>query len=263
MKLSDPAFLTKNLSHRLLGAALIAAGAVGAFAAAGSAHANTTLGTFSVANFNAGDSSNLLSAKVTFTYLSGATNGNLEVTIENLSTPLSDAELIRNVEFAVSGGGSPLSAAVTPYLPSGATELNFTGPSHPAQNGTTSIAAGGSLTNPWDVQASGTSSSPWDLTSDPTSKPSDFVGPDTAADLNSANASVATHQPVLLGPVSFEFNVAGLAGSSTISNVMVGYGTSSGITSASPVSVVTPEPAVLSFMAMGLAGALLMRKRKA
>lgn len=246
----------------------------------------TTLGVFTLNRFNGGDgtATNALNAEVIFSYVSGSGNGNLDVTIENNSTPLSDGELIRNIEFQASNGSGVITppsntSPVNAYLPNGATEVNVS-----ASPFTTATIAVGSSTNLSDETASdpkgdqdgsdawtvtlGTGSY-WNLTSPTAGKPELYVGPSLGGKSNefvnygSINPSVEEHSPVLAGPVTFEFSVSGLTANSSISNVLVGYGTSGGITGPlTPSTTPTPEPSVLALLAMGAMGSLMLMRRR-
>ncbi len=231
----------------------------------------TTLGSFALNGYNGGDgtTTNALNARVIFSYVTGSSNGNLDVTIENNSMPLSDGELIRNIDFQI-GGIAPSSSAA--YLPNGATELTDSG------NGTYSVAtiAPGPSTNLRDDWAlttgSSSSGSYFNLTSEhtQTGKPTDFVGPSILtgsspySNYADGNASVQNSSPIIAGPVTFQVEISGLTANSSISNVLVGYGTSGGITGPLPSSSTpTPEPSVLAFLGMGAIGSLMvMRKRR-
>jgi len=260
-------------SSRWIMAAVMAAG-LSVAAAGQSARATTTqLGVFTLAGFNAGDgNTNPLNAKVIFAY-DTSSNGNLDVTIENNSTPLSDAELIRNILFQASNGGTSItpSGSVTAYLPNGATELTDKGGGSYSTN---TVASGSStaLTDSWSLGTGTLSSSTYfSLTSDHTvsGKPVDFVGPSIVtgsspySNYADGNSSVQNSSPIIAGPVTFEVNIPGLTSTSAISNVLVGYGTSVGYST--PLSggpTPTPEPSVLAFLGMGAVGSLMFLRKK-
>ncbi len=261
---------SKGAGRWLLAAAAVAGLSVAAVGQNARA-TTTTLGSFTLSGFNGGDgtTTNALNATVIFSYVSGSSNGNLDVTIENNSMPQSDGELIRNIDFQVSGITPGSSAA---YLPNGATELTDSG------NGAYSVAtiAVGPSTNLQDDWAlttgSGTSGGYFNLTSEhtQTGKPTDFVGPSIVAGSSpysnyaDGKNSVQNSSPIVAGPVTFQVEVSGLTANSSISNVLVGYGTSGGITGPlTPSTTPTPEPSVLAFLGMGAIGSLMfMRKRR-
>ncbi len=273
---------SKGAGRWLLAAAAVAGLSVVAVGQNARATA-TTLGSFTLNGFQVTGDTNPLNARVIFSYVTGSSNGNLDVTIENNSMPQSDGELIRNIEFQMSNGPSAIAPPNTPvdaYLPNGATEVNVS-----ASPFTTATIAAGSSTNlsnetpgeadggqdgsdAWTVTSD--TGSYWNLTSPASGKPELYVGPslggpsDEFVNYASINPSVEEHSPVLAGPVTFQFNVAGLAANSSISNVLVGYGTSGGITGPLPSSSTpTPEPSVLAFLGMGAIGSLMvMRKRR-
>ncbi len=263
-------------STRWLMAAVAVAG-LSVAATGQSADATTTLlGTFTLSGYDGGDgtSTNALNAKVIFAY-DTSSNGNLDVTIENNSTPLSDGELIRNILFQASNGSTAISpsGSDTAYLPNGATELTDKGG---GSYSTKTISPGSSdtLYDSWSL-TTGTgpvsSATYFSLTSDHTTtgKPVDFVGPSIGTGSSAysnyagANSSVQSSSPIVAGPVTFEVNIPGLLSTSTIGNVLVGYGTSNGIsTPLTPGSTPTPEPSVLAFLGMGAVGSLLMLRKK-
>lgn len=234
----------------------------------------TTLGSFTLTGYNASDT-NPLNAKVTFSYVTGSTNGDLYVTIANNSVPDSDAELIRDILFNI-GGITPVASSTAAYLPSGATELTDGGS---GSFSVKSIPVGSStaLSDDWTQSTSSggaygvPSRNYFDLAATHSSKgkPTDFVGPSILAGSSpyanyaDGNSSVQNSSPILAGPVTFELNIAGLGANSAISNVYVGYGTSGEYSSSlNPSPNPAPEPSVLAFLGMGAIGSLMfMRKR--
>ncbi len=268
----------KFLSPAARGTWMIAAvAAAGLSIAAGGQHARATitpLGSFTLHNYDAGDgtSTNALNATVDFAYNSSGNYGNLDVTITNNSTPLSDAELIRNVLFQASNGSTAItpSGPTTVNLPNGATEING---SDYSSLTTTSVPVGssGQLNRTWVIGTSSYSTptgSYWNLAASTGGQPTDYVGPTAGSgnytNYQDANPSVYQHLPAIAGPVTFGFNIAGLQSTSAISNVYVGYGTSSAITSEPliPSSSPVPEPAALGLFAVGGLGLLMLKRRK-
>lgn len=262
---------SKGAGRWLLAAAAVAGLSVAAVGQNAQA-TTTTLGSFTLSGFNGGDgtTTNALNATVIFSYVSGSSNGNLDVTIENNSMPLSDSELIRNIYFQV-GGITPVSSAA--YLPNGATELTYNGGGSGSVKTIPAGSSASALTDSWALAAgSGNYSGYFNLTSEhtQTGKPTDYVGPSIVAGSSpysnyaDGNPGVQNSSPIVAGPVTFQINVANLAANSSISDVLVGYGTGTALTGPlTPSTTPTPEPSVLAFLGMGAIGSLMfMRKRR-
>jgi hypothetical protein len=181
--------------------------------------------------------------------------GTLSVTLEELSpyTGLSDVSLLSGISFILSGTVS------APTLAS----HSYGGLANLASNGTVTTATEASTH--WGVAlASGTMYLATVGTGSASGKPADLIiGPNTNGNFNSyssVGSSVTGHLPVVLGEASFVIDVPGVTSSTTLSNVMFNFGTTSGQTL---TGVAVPEPASSLMLASGLLGMGLFARKKA
>jgi hypothetical protein len=196
-------------------------------------------------------SGNTDSVEATFT----AGNGTLSVALEELSpyTGLSDVSLLSGVSFILSGTVS------APTLAS----HSYGGLANLASNGTVTTAT--ETSTHWGVAlSSGTMYLATVGTGSASGKPADLIiGPNTNGNFNSyssVSSSVIQHLPVVLGEASFVINVPGVTPSTTISNVLFNFGTTSGQTL---VGMPVPEPMSGLMLASGLLGMGLFARKKA
>ncbi|MGC8559523.1 MAG: PEP-CTERM sorting domain-containing protein [Phycisphaerae bacterium] len=217
-----------------------------------------------------------LTGRAIFTYLTSSAQGNMQVELINDSSPDSVNDLISGISFGIStpGSGSLASAphgpdaaagdTADPYAWSMAAD-NQTGPTQitglsPLQTSTISAGITSGLVVPWTV---GESAGQYSLSVG--GAEGDLLGP-TGNSLDyqyfSNTSSVSASDPILAGPVFFNFTIPDLQSTDSITGVTFGYGTGGNSIAGNPAAVPAPEPSVLALFGMGAIGSLiLMRKR--
>ncbi len=215
--------------------------------------------TFSVANANVGDGTNLANATIAFDVSS--TNNTISVTITNASVMHAANELLRSVSFDVQSSGN-----TAPSSP-GALALS---------NGQcVTVAAGGAATTTPLSGLSALGSNAWTISPSPSgpgntntflltsSAPKYLViGPSPYIDANSSIDGNPSHSVFLGNSPTFTFHMQNLAAADGINNVVVGFGTGSDVVSANLLSTTTvPEASTLALLAVGSSLLLVGRRR--
>jgi hypothetical protein len=114
---------------------------------------------------------------------------------------------------------------------------------------------------PWTISQTG---GQYALVSDAgATGPGDRLGP--AADASgyqyfSNTGSVSGADPVLAGPIFFDFTIPGLQSSDAINGVSFGYGTGGGTVSGAPAAVAAPEPAPWLLLSLGVLAGLGLKR---
>ncbi len=259
---------------------MLAAGLLAATGAsvwnAGSAAADNLMAEYYLPSTNVGDAHDI-TGRAFFTYLTSSAQGNLQVELINDSTPDSVNDLISGVNFSISTTDqAPLVS--TPHGPSAAAGQtaapyawsfsggSATGPTEvtglsPFTTATGSPELTSQLSFPWTISQTG---GQYSLNSDSgAGGPGDRLGPaaDASAYKYFSNInSVSGADPILAGPIFFDFTIPGLQSLDSITGVSFGYGTGGGLVSAAPAAVAAPEPAPWLLLSLGLlAGARLKR----
>ena len=211
-----------------------------------------------------------LTGRAIFTYLTSSAQGNLQVELINDSSPDSVNDLISGIAFGISAPGTGALSS-TPHGPDAApgdtadpyawsqaaddTEAltQIVGFS-PMQSQDSAAGITANLVSPWTVAQNAGQY----LISSAGGQAADLLGPGAAeSDYQyfSNTDSVSAADPILAGPVFFDFTVPGLQSTDTIGNVFFGYGISGDSTAGNPAAVPAPEPAaglILITGAMGL-----------
>ena len=246
----------------ILSAGLIAA--AGMLAGAGNASASVVQ-PFYASGAYVYDHTYTLSASIDFT----TSAGTVAVVINNTSEMHAINEAIYGITFDLSGGVTA-APSLDPTLAVGQQiTLNKSGPTvtaDPVSSQSYENGAGGIysvLKHPWTASVGTGAITTYSLMID-ASKPADLVSSDN---FTNPDGSLWSHSPLLATGASFTMDIAGILSSTTVSNVVVYYGTSGSTTSATPLGSVPaggplPIPATLPLVGGGLLGLGLIALRK-
>jgi hypothetical protein len=240
------------------------------------AHADNLMAEYYLPSTNVGDAHDL-AGRAFFTYMTSSAQGNLQVELINDSTPDSVNDLISSVSFTIAAPDQMLLAA-TPRGPSAAAGQTAdpyiwsfaggtTGPTQiaglsPLQSTTGSPGVTADLAAPWTINLTGHEyvlSSAAGATG-----PGDRLGPTAAASnyLYFSNIiGVSSSDPILAGPIFFDFTVPGLQSTDSISGVSFGYGTDGGTISGRLPTVPAPEPVAWALLASGMVAGWAIRRK--
>ena len=173
-------------------------------------------------------------------------NGSLTLTLTNYTAdPTADSQMINGITFNITGASSEelnSSLGKTATITQGSAATNVS--SSPV-----------SLTH-WTASETGTKISLSTLSG---GKPDELIiGPGGNGGIyNNANSSITGHGPSVLNTATFTFDITGITASSTLSNVVLDFGTTSGSdtvalsrsSSSQPAAV--PEPSSLALLGIG------------
>ena len=219
-----------------------------------------------------------LTGRAIFTYLTSSAQGNLQVELINDSSPDSVNDLISGIAFGISAPGTGALSS-TPRGPDAApgdtadpyawsmasdnqTDLTQITGLAPLQTSTLSAGITAGLPFAWTVSESG---GQYSLLA--SGAQGDLLGPAG----NSINyqyfgnpSSVSASDPILAGPVFFDFTVPDLQSTDSITGVTFGYGTGGNSIAGNPAAVPVPEPAagLALVLSLGLAGFSILTRRK-
>jgi hypothetical protein len=199
-------------------------------------------------------------ATATFTLSSGHVLITLTSLLEN---PTADGQLISAILFNVSGASGTGALASTNSGNISTIDIS---------DGTYSAGVSDPLTR-WEASHTGTAVT---LTTLSGGKPNRLIiGPDSLGNFNpalgglydQANASIDQHNPVVLGTATFDIAIAGVTSDSVLSDVVFQFGTDANesknkIPGRLP-GVPEPSSIVMVSMALGAAGVLARRRRRA
>lgn len=231
------------------------------------ARADNLMAEYYLPGTNTGGTHNI-TGRAIFSYLTSAPQGNLQIELINDSTPDSANDLISGIQFNISTpSGSELIS--TPRGPSGAAG-DTADPYAWSQSGGTEDLTQIVGLSPMQTQGSAAGItanlvSPWTVAhnagqyslSAVSGQAADLLGPEAAASTYqyfSNTSSVSASDPILAGPVFFDFTVPGLTGTDTIGNVIFDYGSSGDSIAGNPAAVPAPEPTAWLILIAGAMG---------
>ena len=170
-------------------------------------------------------------------------SGTLTLTLTNFTAdPTADSQTINGITFNISGASSE---TLTSKLGKTATITKGSAASNISSNPVT-------LTH-WGATETGTKIDLNTLTGE---QPNELIiGPGGAGGIyNSANNSISNHGPSVLDTATFTFNITGVTASSTLSNVVLDFGTASGSNTVAlqqSTTAAVPEPSSLALLGVG------------
>lgn len=183
-------------------------------------------------------------------------NGTLMVTVENMETnPTSDVQNVNGISFDLSG----LTSSNVTLTSFSSTDINnltqgVAGP--PSGTGWTTSS---DTTNNWNIT---TGTGTFDMTTlgNAMAKWTIIGGPNPSDDeYTNANGSITngTHEPFLWETATWTFSSSAFTTSSAASDVMVAFGTATGVAVPGNAQTSTPEPGSLGLAAIGLGAVVL------
>jgi hypothetical protein len=199
-----------------------------------------------------------VSATATFTI----TSGNLDITLQNTASSITDAgQVLSGLQFALSSGGTASLSS------SSGQEVTI------ASTGTPTLGSIGSTG--WGFGTKGSSFIVCDIctsgvtfSTNPTVTPSNTIIP-TETSYSSANGSIkgnGAHNPFLEGAVTFDIADSAITANTTISDLIFSFSTTAGNdVTGTVLTPSVPEPVSMALTAAGffaLAGFLKIRRRR-
>lgn len=217
-----------------------------------------------------------LTGRAIFTYLTSSTQGNLQVELINDSSPDSVNDLISGVAFDILtptnaplvstpyGPGDTTGQTADPYSWSMAadnqTDLTEITGLAPLQTSTISAGVTAGLTAPWTLSGNG-----GEYSLSVSASHGDLLGPTGNSDAYqyfNNPSSISVSEPILAGPVFFDFTIPNLQSADTITGVSFRYGVNGYSIAGNPAAVPAPEPAAGIAMGLGLVGLAMLTRRK-
>lgn len=198
-----------------------------------------------------------VAAEATFT----VSQGNLDVTVSNLESPISDAgQVLGDLVFSLSTSLS------SPTISGSGTAATIDKSGAYTTSTLSNVGWGLGTTKSGNVIICDICPNNATFSTKPSATPTETIIPSESS-YASANGSIdgnPGHNPFLIGPVTFTIADASISSLTTISNVAFSFSTKAGV-EVDGVPTTTPEPVSMALTGTGLALVLaaMLRRRKA